>query len=219
MAETQDVVFINGKNYPLVRRKLKDWLAVESIKSNLSRAAQAGDVSELSNLLISYVCAAFHLEQDEVAQAEWYDVTIAFLLDQATNFPTKKFAIIRSKFREVHNVWDYDGREWFLWVHILAAKYGWSIEYIAELDIDQAIALLQEIQIEDQLEKEWEWGTTELAYDFDEASKKSKLRPLPRPDWMTPEPTRNQPKTVRMPLSLRPVGLVMTWAKDDKPND
>ena len=114
-------------------------------------------------------------------------------------------------------VWDYEGRTWYSWVHDLAHAYGWSMEYIAELDIDDASSLLQELIIDDQLEKEFYWMTSEIAYPYNESSKKSEFKPLDRPIWMRDEIRsikEGKDQTVRILKEHLPVGNIIKLYKD-----
>lgn len=109
--------------------------------------------------------------------------------------------------------WEYSGRTWFVWLHLLASAYGWSINYIEYLDIDNAIALLQEILVDSQLKKEWEWSMSEIAYQYNEHTKTSKFVPLDRPEWM--QPISKPVKKTKIRISDIPVGLVMKWDENE----
>jgi len=99
----------------------------------------------------------------------------------------------------------------------LAKSYGWNVEYIAQLDVDDALALVQEISLEEQFDKEWSYSLSEVAYEYDTASKKSKLRTLPRPSWMNVATQAVKEKIesgqttrqVHIPKSFIPPGIVV----------
>lgn len=105
--------------------------------------------------------------------------------------------------------WDYDSRTWHLYSHILAKNYGWSLEYISRLDVVDAISKIEEILVDEQLEREFYYGLSEAAYTYDKNSKTSKFNPLPRPHWMRPKP--KQIKKFTIPASMLPVGVVSNY--------
>ena len=112
--------------------------------------------------------------------------------------------------------WDYPERSWYIWVHVLGKTFGWSVEYIAELELDDAIALMEEICVQDQLDKEWQYSLTEFAYD----AKSGTHKPLPRPQWMSGgfvDKKEELMKTI-MPKHMIPVGNIIPakWMSDVK---
>ena len=100
--------------------------------------------------------------------------------------------------------WDYEGRTWYAWANLFAKSFSWALEYIAELDLDDAIALLQEMRSSEQLNREWEWMLTEISYD-----KKGKHKELPRPHWM--KGTIIPEASTKIKKSMLPVGNVLSW--------
>jgi hypothetical protein len=90
-------------------------------------------------------------------------------------------------------------------LHIFSSTYGWDEDRIANLDIDTAIGLLQEILITEQLDHEWQFSITELAYPYNETTKKSSFRPLPRPDWMK----KIIPKVTKIRKDFLPLGNII----------
>jgi hypothetical protein len=78
---------------------------------------------------------------------------------------------------------------------------------IAELEVEDAFALLQEIETDKQLEREWAWQTNELAYPYNKDTKKSDFHPLPRPAWMRIK--AGPPPKTRIPKKMMPVGNII----------
>ena len=85
------------------------------------------------------------------------------------------------------------------------------MEYVAELDIDDAIGLVQEINVEDQLNREWEWMLSEKSVSYDKQGK-GKFNELSRPDWMNGAVILSK-KSKDYPIkrSMLPVGMVLSW--------
>ena len=105
--------------------------------------------------------------------------------------------------------WHYQNRTWNLYSHMLAKSYGWTMEYIANLPVLDALAHIQEILVDEQLEREFIYDLSEVAYSYDQRSKTSKHVPLPRPYWMRPKVKGIQEiKTFKIPASALPMGNV-----------
>ena len=182
------------------RLKLKNWLLLSSYRKKI---AQRQDV--VDNILAS---VALSDKETDYGVLPWYQTQAALHSLSEANLISIKFPILNKIERNWNEKlpWDYPERDWYYWAHLLASKYGWLLEYIAELDIDDAVALLQESEVEDQLVKEWEYQLSEIAYPYDKSTKKSKFKPLSRPHWM--QIPIVVAKLRRMPANLMPVGIV-----------
>lgn len=202
---------------PVVRSKLRAWLALEEFYTGIVKAAEMGNREDLVSSLYSYVSTAFSISIDYLHTFPWYEITRAFKEVYQINVPSLDFPMIRKRIQKETNEkagWEYPGRTWYIWLHLLAGAYSWSVNYIEHLDIDDAIALLQEILVDDQLDKEWEWSLFEGAYKYNEQTKTSKFMPLDRPEWMKsiPKPVKN----IRIRASQIPAGLILKWNTDDR---
>lgn len=208
-----DVSFA-GKAYRVQRAKLKTWLALEDIKQKFGSSWR----DENFSLLLQQIASYFHLSIPELDKIEWetltwLEIAQAFFQIEFTNLPNLEYPILKvSNAKRKAFDWDYHGRSWYTWLHILASRYHWAIEYIAELEVDDAIALLQEILSDQQNEREWEWQLSEVAYRYDKSTKKSHLVPLPRPNWMAPVTPEIQ--KIKMKRSYLPVGNVISRVED-----
>ena len=80
------------------------------------------------------------------------------------------------------------------------------MKYIGGMSIDSVIAYIQEILTEDQLEKEFKWSLSEIAYPYNKSTKKSEFKAMRRPYWMLADAP--EIKKIRMLKSLVPVGNV-----------
>ena len=107
--------------------------------------------------------------------------------------------------------WEYDGRSEYFWIYVLSKNFGWSIEYIDNLDINDAVALLQEIEVDKHLEKEFVWSMSELAYPLQPDNKTRQYKPLERPVWMIENPfiKYQQRKHPKLDMRFMPVGNVV----------
>jgi hypothetical protein len=202
------IISVSEKFIEVERAKLHLWFDLEELRSNLKEAAESGDTTAVSRLLCFYLSAA-SCENIEVFQdANWEEVAIAFAEIDALNLPRMNFPLFEFAHKKLDDpaVWEYDGRTWYLWVHVLAKAYGWTEEYISGLEIETGLALIQEAMVEDQLQKEWEWSLTEIAYQYDAGSKTSRFKPLPRPGWMGGG--KKPPKKTKMLKEMLPFGYI-----------
>ena len=202
---------------PLVQSRLRVWLELETFHKDVNEAAGTKDREKFVTSIYSYVSAAFSVPVDKLEQCAWYEVSQAFVAQTNINIPSKKFPIFRERIeKENHeatvNGWDYADRDWYVWLHLLAKEFGWSIGYIENLHIEDGIALLEEIIVNAQLEKEFQWSMAEIAYQYNENTKQSKFVPLDRPEWMNPIP--KPVKKVKIRIADLPVGLVLKWDED-----
>jgi hypothetical protein len=193
------------------RKLLKEWLQLEEIRGKILEAAGSRKYSEVASGLGAYISAASSVEYKT---SVWFEDVQNFEDAVRTNLPTFKFAILRSREKNDKLPWEYEGRTWYYWLHLFSGAYGWTEKQIAELDIDTAIGLLQEILIQEQLQHEWEWSLTEIAYPYNATTKKSEFKSLPRPDWM--QKIAPPPRKVMIRKDLVPVGVVLGESETSK---
>lgn len=211
---------LDGKSYLATRYKLREWLRLDAVREQLVDAIDTKDMDGVATSLCNFVSIASNVSVDILLSLPWYEVVNAFLAIESENKLRLSFALLRTTKKKVDNpAWDYSGRTWYWWLHILSSHYGWSSEYIAELDIDDATGLLQEILTEEQLNREWQWSLTEIAYPYNESTKKSNFKPLDRPEWMMMALPENLPKipTMRIRKDMLPVGFIVRGKSNETP--
>ena len=207
LAHCNVTINVNGKSVEVERAKLRLWFALEDICSKLKEAVEGGDTQAVSLLICSYLSAASCEDVETFQNVVWEEAATAFADVRALNSPRLQFPLFNVGEDTPDMVsWDYKGRLWYLWVHLLAKAYGWTEECISELEIESGLAFIQETMVEDQLKKEWEWSLTELAYEYNQASKTSRYKPLPRPNWM--RAIRKAPKKTTMLRMMLPYGPI-----------
>lgn len=203
-------IFLNDNEYSFDRVGLRKWLELEEIRETFIEAADIGDTDNIVLSLCSYISAALGISVDILQEVPWYEVANAYAVIFAECMPRYDFAILKPKKNEPKKSkvnWDYKERTLYLWSHMIASAYGWTLDYISNLYFNDALALLQEIMIDEQLKKEWEWSLSEIAYPYNESAKKSEFKPLPRPSWM--QEIMPEPKKVKILKSMLPVGIVV----------
>jgi len=121
-----------------------------------------------------------------------------------TNIPLTRYQTKKEKIEEIS--WNYNGRMKHYLIHILAKTYGWDDTYIKKLSVDTALSYIQEIFVDDQLDKEFTHSLSEIAYVYNKNTKKSEFKPLSRPVWMQKE--IKEVKKIKMLRSMLPVGNV-----------
>ena len=199
--------------YPIIKAKLRAWLVLEDFYNNILRAADKGNREEFVSSFYSFISAALFISEKDLQSCPWYEVTRAFREIYTINRPSFDFPILHNiEHKNKDAEWDYSGRDWFNWLHLLAKEYGWDIKYIENLDLDDGIALLQEILVNEQLEKEWQWSLFEGAYSTDPTTHITKFVPLERPNWMKPIP--KPAKKMKIKASELPIGLILKWNTD-----
>lgn len=191
------------------RVKFRRWTELEDYREQFIQAAES-NAEDFPKKFNAYLSAALEVKEDIIAGLSWIECVELFYAIYDKNLPVSTLPLVSSVTKDKKPVkieWDYPGRTWYLYAHMLAQAYGWTLEYIAELEIDDALALVQEILTDEQLEKEFQWGMSEIAYPYNEKTKQSRYQPLPRPHWMLP--SAKEIKKVKIPRSMMPQGLIL----------
>jgi hypothetical protein len=209
-------IIIDGEEYTINKFLLKDWLYLEEAKIQIKSAIDKKDIDVLVASIFKYLSIAFldcGIVWENIA---WLDVYNAFILVQeATQLNVKLPMLVVDGDDTKKQPWDYAGRMWYRWAHIFSAKYGWKLDDIAKLVPDDAISLLQEIFVDEQLDKEWQWSLSEIAYPYNENTKKSKFSPLDRPAWMVVKAPK-EIKKIRIRKDMLPIGNVIRLDENTK---
>lgn len=182
-----------------MRLQLRNWVSLSQFQREIGTGKD----------VVKNIFRSLHLGGSELEGHPWYEVRDALFSLLTDNRITLAVPILRSGKGGKEQPWDYPERDWYYWLHLFASQYGWSAEYVAEMDIDDAVALVQEIELDRQMEKEWEYQISEVAYPYDSASKKQKFRPLTRPNWMVAGLLTLKPLLRKIPKVWIPEGLVI----------
>lgn len=198
------------------RKSLRKWIELEEARSKIKDVFKTKNATRAAVSIFAYIQLAQTGQEDyELDKLYAPNVFTLFLEAFTINSPRMNFPILKSAADKNEKLpWEYEGRSWYFWLNLLSEKYGWNMDYISLLDIDDAIGLYQEIEIDRQLQKEWEWGLSEIAYQYDKASKSSKFHPLSRPSWMMP--IAPKPKIIKIKRDFLPVGNVIGTNELDK---
>lgn len=214
----EKTVLLMGKEIKIKRLTLRGWTSLESIKKEMDSAISKRDYDKYYSASVRFIEMALSVPTKiDWEIVPWWEYLEIYSEVITLNTPTIKFPILESSIKESKPLpWEYDGRSWFFWFNLFAKHYGWSENYIEKLDIDTAIGLYQEISIEDQFEKEWQWSLSEIAFPYNQSTKKQEYKPLDRPEWMLPISPKQLP-VVKMRKDMMPVGNIIDLsAKADK---
>lgn len=187
-----------------MRLRFKEWIHLDEIRKKIDEEAEGGHWQKIPNLIFEFIttCGV------EIDDPPWTEVRELYEKSVLENQPRIHFPIFDSKEKGKKSAWEYEGRSWYFWLSTFAKAYGWTPEIVAGLDLDDAIGLYEEILVDDQFNKEWQWGLSEMAYPYNKSTKKQHFKPLGRPDWMVVHSNQSV-KTVKIPKSAMPVGVVI----------
>ena len=211
------MITISGKTFELEPAKLRKWLELEDVKLRLYEAVEDKDREQVVNLIYLYISTAIGVETNTMLELPYREVLTAFNEIAKINIVDVDLPFMRIPVREKpeDTGYEYDNRSWWSWANIFSTKYGWSLEYIADLNVNDGLCLYQEYLIDKYKDKEWQWMLSERYVGFDKVTNEAKINPYPKPDWMQ---AKIRPiKPVKLPIKMIPSGIVKTW-KDFVPN-
>lgn len=200
---TSVILWAAGKFYP--RPRFRKWLELEHLKYKIIQAI-AKKESNFPGLLFSYLAIAFSLSERIFINRRWDLVLGLFAIVATKSAKVKELPMLKPhKTKDERDPWDYDERLWHLYSHIIAKNYGWNLKTIANLEIDEAFALIQEIITDEQLDREFLWSMSDRSYIYNVKTKSSKPNPLERPFWMKAEV--KPPQMTKIPTAMLPFGV------------
>lgn len=182
-------------------------MELEQQKNKIVKAVEESS-DDFPDHLFAFLSTALHLSVRLFHKASWEVVIKSFLMVVSLTQCQIQLPIFMSeKKKEKDEPWDYDNREWHLYIHMLAKEYGWTIEYISNLKVEDALSKIQEILIGEQLEREFLWTMSDRSSYWDDRTKTAKTNPLPRPDWMNRHiELENEVRKSLVPASMMPAG-------------
>ncbi len=181
---------LGGNDHEVERSRLGKHLTLNKVRESLVKAVKAGDGGAIADSLYEYLATPIlNLDRGTYESAPWFEIIMAFTAVQDLNtIPNvDQYAILQQYEDDKKSdavPWDYPGRGGVVWKHLLASTYGWPIGEIDWLWPEQAVELLMEILSDETSDREFAYRLSEVAYEFDKATKKSRYRPLRKPPWM-----------------------------------
>ena len=194
--------------------RFRRWVRLEEQKNKILKAVEESTDS-FPDELLGFVSTALYLPVRHFEKASWVKIVRAFYLTLPMTACQFKLPIFEpTKDKTKPEAWNYEGREWHSYVHMLASKYGWTIEYISNLRLKDALSAIQEILIDEQLRDEFEWTMSERSSYYDSHTKTSKTNPLPRPHWMNKHvDPKTDARITQIPVNMLPQGA--GFSQDD----
>ena len=188
------------------RGRLGVHLLLGGLLDRCQEAVEARKTNTVVRVLHAYLAMAMGKKEHELGDLEFleFGTTITTLreLNRLHFFPP---FMQDGEPKTETPPWSYEGRGITIWVHRLATTYQWSREEILDLVPEEAVVYLQEIILDDQLRKEWEWNLSPQSQTYNKITKQTHHQPLPRPSWMV----EREPQTVKIPMSALPMGVVI----------
>jgi hypothetical protein len=188
----------------LPQPRFGEFLKLEELKYNIIKAAKRKE-EQFPELVISYLSAAFLFPRIIFKNLRWDLSLLLFSLASSKSSPNTELPLLKpSKQKEHKEAWDYDGRGYALYIHLIARAYGWTEKEVCNLKIDTALALVQEIITDEQLDREFLWEMSEKSYSYNAKTKVGRAIPLERPYFMKEE--AKAPAKTKILKSLMPQG-------------
>jgi len=199
------------------RLRLRKWAKLEGLRKSIREHAKHGIYLPCADMVYSTIrlCGVI----GNFSKKPWFETVEIYGNCYLENLPRVKFPMLSGDGDDDTIPWEYDGRDWYWWLNMFARNYGWGESQVEKLDIDDAIGLYQEIIVQDQFDKEWQHGLSELAYEYVPATKKSKYKPLERPKWMrmTKEMIKSKPiKKIKILASMMPQGNIVNLDEEEQ---
>jgi len=182
----------------------RTWCTTEELRKQI--AELAGQSSpDLTSKVVEY-CSAVSYFGWLLRWLHWVDVINFYYVCVTQTFP-KKIPLLNSTGKADKDLsWNYPGRDYYFYVHLLAKKYGWSRTHIDEMNVNDVFSFIQEILTDEQLEREFRYSLSEIAYPYNSSTKKNEFKPLERPYWMWKKAP--EIKKIKIPKALMPQGVI-----------
>ena len=183
----------------------KRWIQIESIKEQIVSAVET-DRDDFPDKVLELISTATGVSFKWYEKADWLRVVSLFYVCLSKS-PIIHLPLLEPSGKESEpEPWDYEGRTWHSYSHIIAKAYGWTLKEISQLKVGDALAKIQEILTDEQLELEFHHHLSEISWQYDKNTKKSVYQPLDRPHWMRPK-AKPIPR-FKIPVSMMPMGNV-----------
>jgi hypothetical protein len=181
---TEDKIFLFGYEEKFDKLNLGDFFRLEKHRKNLLESLKTNN-KELFKDTIN--CILKLQTKKDFLPKRFTDILKNLIIILAENRISSEVEFLKpnpKKTEEIKNSWDFDNRWMTQWIDTFARTYHWELEKILSIPVNLAVYLMQELQVNSQLDREWDYSLTEMAYAYDQNTKKSKFVPLSRPHWM-----------------------------------
>lgn len=205
-------LYLTLKNRPVFipRRRLGLHLQLSRIEEMITRAISA---AEMAVDILHYLKLAGVPEAETLPAAEQLEAFLVLRQLNAWQWVLPWLSAPPSHKPETLP-YEYQGRQWAIWIHKIAWHYGWSRDQILRLWPEEAAAYVQEILVSEYYDLENQRALSEVSYRYDAGTKTSKYVPSPKPNWMV---DNGPPKMIKIHRNMLPVGNVVSLRDDENP--
>lgn len=205
--DRQIEISLGGQEFVVHRARLGLYLSLLAVATRLEKASEEQDSGAIVKALLSYLNLCLP-ESLPLVALPWQELILAYIsLVELNHVDDENFAILRFRSDGDPAAWDYPDRVRYLWVHLIASRYHWTRESIENLWPEEALAFIQEITADEQAEREFYHALSEVAYSYDEGTKKSRYVPLTKPAWMVAKTEKQV--TTRLYKGFMPIGVIV----------
>jgi hypothetical protein len=207
ISERSVSILLNGIELEVRRANLGLHYRLSVVLDQWQEARRGKDYRTSARKTIDYVVLATGLNADAIEQAKVSEILIAFTILVAFNktMDTLPFMLVEKS--KTEHEYEYQHRGLASWVAMIAARYGWTADYILnELSPEEAACYLQEAILQDYEDKEFMYRLSDVAYKLEGKGKSARTKyvPLSKPSWMG----KKMPK-VFIPKAWLPQGNVI----------
>lgn len=196
----------------MLRARLGLFLKLERCLHDLREAIKQRNSGGVVSAIYRYLTTATN-EAIDFSELNWFEILTAFFNVRGMNVVLIELPILKTRIEERASIspWDHPDRPFLMWIHLLAQNYGWSLTEIESLWPEDAAMYVQEILVDEQLIREWQYSLSSVAYPADSKGK-VRFKPLPRPSWMQ----KGRPRKMKVLKELLPVGVIINLSDEDE---
>ena len=197
--------------------RFEKWVRLEEQKNKIAKAVEESS-DDFPNHVLDFLSTALRLHKKYFQYADWMLIIQSFFKSIKLTQHQLSLPILEPyQDKKEDESWTYDNRTWHLYSHMLAKSYGWSLEYISNLTVQEALPKIQEILVEEQNNKEFLWVMSDRSAIYNESTKTYQANPLPRPNWMSRHiDIKKEVRTTKIPKNFLPVGAGLTYEEISK---
>jgi hypothetical protein len=180
-------ILLNGEGLEVRRANLGLHYRLSVVLDQWQEARRNHHHKQASELTIGYIALATGLDTDTVRQASVSEILFAYTVLVSLNRAMDALPFMLIEKSKAEYGYEYQHRGLANWVAEIAARYGWTADYILdELSPEEAACYLQEAIIQEYDDKEFMYKLSEVAYKMEGKGKSAKSRyiPFPKPSWM-----------------------------------
>ena len=183
-------ITLHGESVKVHRARFGLHIQLSDISVLFDESVQSQDYEKMDMYIHQYF-DILEVDIDGAKPSEILQAFVSLRLDNTLKFKAP-FLTQSDEGNSKVPPYDYPGRTWALWVHMIASRYGWSKSQIFDLWPEEAACYMQEIALSTFEEMENQRALSEVSYQYDKNTKKSKFIPMTKPGWMVKSEQQRQ---------------------------